>query len=80
MMGGWINARLRQRAELLLMGGYREDEVTSNLLVEYPSLDEFQQEDIPRIVQQVQRARLAPEVTKCESTVTGHGKTNPPFS
>ncbi len=62
------------------MGGYREDEVVSNLLVEYPSLDEFQQEDIPRIVQQAQRARLAPEVTKCESTVTGHGKTNPPFS
>ena len=73
-------SELRQRAELLLMGGYREDEVASNLLVEYPSLDEFQQEDIPRIVQQVQRARLAPEVTKCESTVTGHGKTNPPFS
>jgi len=73
-------SELRQRAELLLMAGYREDEVASNLLVEYPSLDEFQREDIPRIVQQVQRARLAPEVTKCESTVTGHGKTNPPFS
>jgi hypothetical protein len=73
-------SELRQRAELLLMAGYREDEVASNLLVEYPSLDEFQREDIPRIVQQVQRARLAPEVTKCESTVTGHGKSNPPFS
>jgi hypothetical protein len=53
MTGGWINARLRQRAELLLMGGYREDEVVSNLLVEYPSLDEFQQEDLPKIVKQV---------------------------
>ena len=73
-------SELRQRAELLLMAGYREDEVASNLLVEYPSLDEFQREDIPRIVQQVQRARLAPEVTKCESTVIGHGKSNPPFS
>lgn len=73
-------SELRQRAELLLMAGYREDEVASNLLVEYPSLDEFQREDIPRIVQQVQRARLAPEVTKCESTVTGHGKSNPPSS
>jgi len=73
-------SELRQRAELLLMAGYREDEVASNLLVEYPSLDEFQREDIPRIVQQVQRARLAPEVTKCESTVTGHGKSSPPSS
>jgi hypothetical protein len=59
MTGGWINARLRQRAELLLMGGYREDEVVSNLLVEYPSLDEFQQEDLPKIVKQV-RETLSP--------------------
>lgn len=73
-------SELRQRAELLFTAGYREDEVASNLLVEYPSLDEFQREDIPRIVQQVQRARLAPEVTKCESTVTGHGKSSPPSS
>ena len=40
-----------ERARLLLMGGYRQDEVSSNLAIEFAgSLDEFQLEDLPIMV------------------------------
>lgn len=50
---------LKQRAELLLLGGYRPDEVTSNLSVEF-DLDEFQTEDLPKLVQAVQEKTCWP--------------------
>tara|TARA_R100001510_G_scaffold30274_2_gene26979 strand:- start:2147 stop:2464 length:318 start_codon:yes stop_codon:yes gene_type:complete len=44
------------RARLLLMGGYRQDEVSSNLAVEFSDvLDEFQLEDLPIMVRSVHR-------------------------
>ena len=44
------------RARLLLLGGYRQDEVASNLAVEFANnLDEFQIEDLPLMVRSVHR-------------------------
>lgn len=40
---------ITDRATALLLGGYREDEVVSNLMVEF-ALDEFQMEDLPKLV------------------------------
>jgi hypothetical protein len=45
-----------ERARVLLMGGYRPDEVTSNLAVEFANyLDEFQLEDLPKLVKSAHR-------------------------
>lgn len=45
-----------ERARVLLMGGYRPDEVTSNLTVEFANyLDEFQLEDLPKLVKSAHR-------------------------
>lgn len=40
---------ITDRATALLLGGYREDEVVSILIVEF-TLDEFQIEDLPKLV------------------------------
>ena len=40
---------ITDRATALLLGGYREDEVVSNLMVEF-ALDELQMEDLPKLV------------------------------
>ena len=40
-----------ERTRLLLLSGYREDEVASNLALEFANyLDEFQLEDLPALV------------------------------
>jgi len=44
-----MNWRQEYRANALLMGGYREDEVVSILMVEF-DLDEFEMEDLPKHV------------------------------
>lgn len=44
------------RAKVLLMGGYHPDEVASNLAVEFANyLDEFQLEDLPKLVKSAHR-------------------------
>ena len=45
------------RATALLNGGYREDEVVSNLAVEF-TFDEFQLEDLPKLVKHVNQRRI----------------------
>lgn len=47
---------LTDRATALLRGGYREDEVVSNLMVEF-TLDEFQREDLPKLVRYLNNKR-----------------------
>ena len=46
------------RATALLLGGYREDEVVSNLMVQF-TLDEFQIEDLPKLVRFINNKRKA---------------------
>ena len=40
----------REWAEIYLNGGYYIDEVVANLEVQFPDLDEFQTEDLERLV------------------------------
>jgi len=47
---------ITDRATALLLGGYREDEVVSNLMVEF-TLDEFQIEDLPKLVRSINTKR-----------------------
>jgi hypothetical protein len=47
---------ITDRATALLLGGYREDEVVSNLMVEF-TLDEFQIEDLPKLVRFINTKR-----------------------
>ena len=45
-----------ERTRLLLISGYREDEVASNLALEFADyLDEFQLEDLPALVRSANR-------------------------
>jgi len=53
------------RATALLDGGYREDEVVSNLAVEF-TFDEFQLEDLPKLVKHVNQRR-SERMTKLEA-------------
>ena len=68
------------RARLLLMGGYRQDEVSSNLAVEFAnSLDEFQIEDLPLMVKSVHRQLemlKSKNVTPIERRVYGEQRAN----
>lgn len=48
---------ITDRATALLNGGYREDEVVSNLAVEF-TLDEFQLEDLPKLVSLINQKRI----------------------
>ena len=68
------------RARLLLMGGYRQDEVSSNLTVEFAnSLDEFQIEDLPLMVRSVHRQLemlKSKNVTPIERRVYGEQRAN----
>jgi hypothetical protein len=45
--------QMQQRAWALLRGGFRQDEVVSNLEVEFPWLDDIEKEDIPLLVRRV---------------------------
>jgi len=47
---------ITDRALALLRGGFREDEVVANLEVEF-TLDEFQIEDLPKLVKLVNDKR-----------------------
>ena len=58
-----MNYQLLERAEALLRGRYYPHEVVSILEVEYPQLDEFQVEDLPKLVANV-RASL--DSTSCQ--------------
>lgn len=49
-----FKAEVWERAKLLILGGYRQDEVVAILAVEY-RLDEFQREDLPALVRHVDR-------------------------
>lgn len=44
-----------QRVTSLLLGGYREDEVVSNIAIEYNIADEFDLEDLPRHVARINK-------------------------
>ena len=48
-----MNYQLLERAETLLRGRYYPHEVVSILEIEYPHLDEFQLEDLPKLVANV---------------------------
>lgn len=48
--------KITDRALALLRGGFREDEVVSNLMVEF-TLDEFQMEDLPKLVKLINKKR-----------------------
>lgn len=37
----------------LIMGGYNYDECVANVLVHFPKLDEYQQEDVPHVVRKL---------------------------
>lgn len=52
-----MNYNILERAETLLRGRYYPHEVVSILKIEYPHLDEFQLEDLPKLVANV-RASL----------------------
>lgn len=58
-----MNYQLLERAETLLRGRYYPHEVVSILQVENPHLDEFQIEDLPKLVANV-RASL--DSTTCD--------------
>ena len=48
-----MNYQILERAEALLRGRYYPHEVVSILEIEYPQLDEFQIEDLPKLVANV---------------------------
>ena len=48
-----MSHEIEERILRLLMGGYRQDEVTSIIQVEYPVLDEFDLEDLPHHVRRI---------------------------
>ena len=48
---------ITDRATVLLNGGFREDEVVSNLAVEF-TFDEFQLEDLPKLVSLINQKRI----------------------
>jgi len=48
-----MNYHILERAETLLRGRYYPHEVVSILEIEYPQLDEFQIEDLPKLVANV---------------------------
>ena len=48
---------ITDRAIALLNGGYREDEVVSNLAVEF-TFDEFQLEDLPKLISLINKKRI----------------------
>ena len=48
-----MNHEQEQRITCLLLSGYREDEVVSNIALEYSVIDEFDLEDLPRHVARI---------------------------
>ena len=58
MMDAVYRYPITDRATALLRGGYHEDEVVSNLMVEF-DLDEFQREDLPKLVRYLNKRRKA---------------------
>jgi len=56
MLSAVYRYTITDRATALLGGGYFEHEVVSNLAVEF-EMDEFQIEDLPRLVRTLNRKR-----------------------
>lgn len=61
---------ITDRATALLRGGFREDEVASILMVEF-TLDEFQIEDLPKLVMFINRQRKKTDASRATKSPTG---------
>ena len=61
---------ITDRATALLRGGFREDEVVSILMVEF-TLDEFQIEDLPKLVMFINRQRKKTDASRVTNAPTG---------
>lgn len=61
---------ITDRATALLRGGFHEDEVASILMVEF-TLDEFQIEDLPKLVMFINRQRKKTDASRATNSPAG---------